>query len=255
MKTSLTLVLGAVPWEVQPVWDALQEIKTGKIYDFPFWSGTLGEKSVVVAITGVGKTNAAMISTLFIDRFKPTRLIYTGTAARVNRSLNTGDIILGTKVVHHDFGTLQKTGMLYRKTIGPVKGHPTHFQYKANPTLLKSAVEAAKSFPPREVTANGKTYVPALRPGIICAGDVFGMTEWKLADIRKKIGADLVEMEGSAIGQVCHELHQPFLVIRAGSNFAQENPGSDYKRLGNIAARSAALFVVHLLAHLAQQKA
>jgi len=255
MKSSLTLVLGAVPWEVKPVWAALQGMKQGKVHDFPFWSGTVGGKQHIVAITGVGKTNAAMISALFIERFKPVRLIYTGTAARVNRALNTGDIILSRKVVHHDFGTLQKTGMLYRTTIGATKARPTNFQYKANSGLLKSAVAAAKSFPPREVTANGMTYVPAIRPGIICAGDVFGMTEWKLDDIRKKIGADLVEMEGSAVGQVCTELHVPFLVIRGGSNFAQENPGSDYKRLGNIAARSAALFTVHLLGHLAGKKA
>lgn len=248
------MVLGAVPWEIAPVCASLQGTKTGKIYDFPFWSGDTGRESVVVAITGVGKTNAAMVSTLFIDRFKPSRLLYTGTAARVNRSLNTGDIILSRKVVHHDFGTLQSTGMLYRKTIGPVKGRPTNFQYAADAALLKSALQAANTFPPRQVTANGKTYVPAIRPGIICAGDVFGMTEAKLDDIRKKIGADLVEMEGSAVGQVCRELHMPFLVIRGGSNFAQENPGSDYKRLGNIAARSAALFTVHLLQFLAGQK-
>jgi 5'-methylthioadenosine/S-adenosylhomocysteine nucleosidase len=254
MKMKCTLVLGAVPWEIAPVCAALKSAKTGKLYDFPFWTGTIAGSPVVVAITGVGKTNAAMISALFIARFQPQRLIYTGTAARVNRALNTGDIILGRKVVHHDFGTLQRTGMLYRKTIGPVKGRPTNFQYAADSTLLKRAVAAAKTFPPRQVTANGKTYVPAIRPGIICAGDVFGMTEFKLTDIRKKIGADLVEMEGSAVGQVCTELHLPFLVIRGGSNFAQENPGGDYKRLGNIAARSAALFTVHLLGHLTGKK-
>jgi len=255
MTKSLTLVLGAVPWEITAVCAALQGTRTGNIYDFSFWSGEIGGKPVVVAISGVGKSNAAMLFTLFIDRFKPIRLIYTGTAARVNRSLNTGDIILSRKVVHHDFGTLQRTGMLYRKTIGPVKGRATNFQYSADATLLKSAMAAAKIYPPREVTANGMTYVPAIRPGIICAGDVFGMTEVKLDDIRKKIGADLVEMEGSAIGQVCRELHVPFLVIRSCSNFAQENPGSDYKRLGNIAARSAVLFTVHLLQFLAKQKA
>ena len=253
MRKNLTLVLGAVPWEIAPVGAALHGTKTGRIYDFPFWSGAIGGQPVVVAITGVGKTNAAMVSALFIDQFKPVRLIYTGTAARVNRSLNTGDIILSRKVVHHDFGTMQSTGMLYRKTIGPVKGRPTNYQYAADGALLKSAVAATKTYPPREVTANGKTYVPSIRPGIICAGDVFGMTEAKLDDIRQKIAADLVEMEGSAIGQVCHELHLPFLVIRGGSNFAQENPGGDYKRLGQIAARSAALFTVHLLNFLAKQ--
>jgi adenosylhomocysteine nucleosidase len=254
MNLGPTLVLGAVPWEIAPVCAALSRTGTGTVFDFPFWTGKIGGQSVIVAITGVGKTNAAMVSALFIHRFKPARVIFTGTAARVNRALNTGDIILSRKVVHHDFGTLQRTGMLYRKTIGPVKGRPTNFQYAADRGLLKSALAAVKTYPPREITANGKTYTAAIRPGIICAGDVFGMTETKLDDIRKKIGADLVEMEGSAVGQVCFELHTPFLVIRGGSNFAQENPGGDYKRLGNIAARSAALFTVYLLEALAQEK-
>jgi adenosylhomocysteine nucleosidase len=253
MRDAVTLVLGAVPWEIAPVCAALKGSKTGKIHDFPFWSGSIGGKPVVVAITGVGKTNAAMISTLFIDRLKPLRVIYTGTAARVNRALNTGDIILGRKVVHHDFGTMQKTGMLYRKTIGPVKGRPTNFQYLADGSLLKSAVAAAKTYLPREVSANGKTYVPQIQPGIICAGDVFGMTEVKLDDIRKKIGADLVEMEGSAIGQVCRELHVPFLVIRGGSM-----RDAVTLVLGavpwEIAPVCAALFTVHLLGHLAKEK-
>jgi len=255
MKKQPTLVLGAVPWEISPICVALQKRKSSTIHDFPYWTGTIDGEPVVVAITGVGKTNAAMISTLFIDRFRPKRLIFTGTAARVNRALNTGDIILSKKVVHHDFGSMQAGGMLYRKSIGAVKGRPVNFQYFADAALLKSAVAAAKTFPPRNVTANGKTYVPAIRPGIICAGDVFGMTEAKLADIRNKIGADLVEMEGSAVGQVCFEMHVPFLVIRGGSNFAQENPGGDYKRLGNIAARSAALFTVHFVRELARAKA
>jgi adenosylhomocysteine nucleosidase len=254
MKSVLTLVLGAVPWEIAPVCAALEGPRTGKVFDFPFYAGKIGRQAVVVAITGVGKTNAAMITALFIDRFKPDRVLFTGTAARVNQALHTGDIILSRKVVHHDFGTLQRTGMLYRKTIGPVKGRATHFQYAADPVLLKSAVAAARTYPPRTITANGKTYAAAIRPGVICAGDVFGMTETKLDDIRKKIGADLVEMEGSAVGQVCFELHKPFLVIRGGSNLAQENPGGDYKRLGNIAARSAALFTVHFLESLAKAK-
>jgi adenosylhomocysteine nucleosidase len=88
------------------------------------------------------------------------------------------------------------------------------------------------------------------RPGIICSGDVFGMTESKLQDIRTKLKAELVEMEGAVIGQVCHELQLPHLVIRGGSNLAQENPGNDYKRLGQIAARSAALFTLHVLKQL-----
>jgi adenosylhomocysteine nucleosidase len=250
MRRPLTLVLGAVPWEVKPLQLQLQDPEQGHLFGFPYLRGRIGERPVLVAITGVGKTNAAMISTLFISQLKPRRLLYTGTAARVNPALRTGDIILGKKTVHHDFGSLQADGMLYRKVIGPLTGKATNYQYAADQELLELAQTAARTYEPPKVTANGSSYIPQIRPGIICSGDVFGMTESKLQDIRTKLKAELVEMEGAVIGQVCHELQLPHLVIRGGSNLAQENPGNDYKRLGQIAARSAALFTLHVLKQL-----
>ncbi|MEO7598810.1 MAG: 5'-methylthioadenosine nucleosidase, partial [Opitutus sp.] len=127
----------------------------------------------------------------------------------------------------------------------------THFRYDADRELLKHAVAASKTYTPRDVTANGSTYTPAVRTGFICSGDVFGMTAEKIRDIRAKLNCDLVEMEGAAIGQVCHALGVPHLVIRGGSNLAQPNPGSDYKALGQIAARQAAFFAIHVVQNLA----
>ena len=101
MRRPLTLVLGAVPWEVKPLQLQIQEPEEGHLFGFPFLRGRIEQRPVIIAITGVGKTNAAMISTLFISQLKPTRLLYTGTAARVIHTLRTGDIILGKKTVHH----------------------------------------------------------------------------------------------------------------------------------------------------------
>lgn len=206
---------------------------------------------MVTAITGVGKTNAALIATLFIAHFKPARVIYTGSAARLNPELRTGDVILGRRTFHHDAGSSQEGGMVYRKIIGPRAGEPTHYRYDADRGLLANAIAAAKSYEPREVTANGSTYTPRVRPGLICSGDIFGMTAEKISDIRAKLKCDLVEMEGAAIGQVCRALGVPHLVIRGGSNLAQPNPGSDYKALGQIAARQSAFFALHLVRILA----
>ena len=141
--------------------------------------------------------------------------------------------------------------MLYRKIIGPVAGKPTHYRFDADRGLLAAALQAAKTHEPKIVTANGETYRPAIRAGLICSGDVFGMTAAKVADIRAKLKCDLVEMEGSAVGQVCRELGVPHLVIRAGSNRAQPSPGEDYKKLGQIAARQAAFFAMHVVRSLA----
>src|SRR6266566_7014178 len=82
MRRRLTLVLGAVPWEVKPLQLQIQEPEEGHLFGFPFLRGHIEQRPVLIAITGVGKTNAAMISTLFISQLKPTRLLYTGTAAR-----------------------------------------------------------------------------------------------------------------------------------------------------------------------------
>lgn len=254
MAGTLTLLLGAVPWEIKPVVAALAGRKEGRLGRFPYHTGRLGRARVVVAITGVGKTNAAFLAALFVARFKPARLIYTGSAARLNPALRTGDVILGRRTFHHDAGSWQESGMLYRKIIGPVAGRQTHFRYDADRGLLAAALAAAKTHRAGEVTANGETYVPAVRAGLICSGDVFGMTAAKIADIREKLNCDLVEMEGAAVAQVCSELEVPCLVIRGGSNRAQPSPGEDYKRLGQIAARQAAFFAMHVVRSLAARR-
>lgn len=250
MPSATTLILGAVPWEIKPLTAALQNLRTDHLHRFPYYSGKIDGKKVVIAITGVGKTNAAMIATLFIAKFKPNRLLYTGSAARLNPQLRTGDVIIGKRTFHHDAGSWQEEGMLYRKIIGPVSGKQTHFRYDADKGLLAAAKAAAKTYETKPVTANGSSYTPTVRPGLICSGDVFGMTQTKIDDIKAKLACDLVEMEGSAVGQVCHELEVPHIVIRGGSNQAQPSPGEDYKRLGQIAARQAAFFTLHLLRSL-----
>lgn len=247
MPAAITLVLGAVPSETKPVIGAISGVREGTLGRFPFHSGMIGRHRVVVAVTGVGKTNAAFITALFVERFRPVRLLFTGTGARVNRDLRTGDIILGREMFHHDAGSLREDGMLYRKIIGPVAGRQTHFRYRADPELLRLAEEAARSHTAKPVTLDGGTYIPSVCSGRIGSGDLFGMNEARIADIRAKLKCDLIEMEGAAVSQVCDELCVPHLVIRAGSNLAQSDPGGDYKARGQIAARQAAAFTIHLL--------
>jgi 5'-methylthioadenosine/S-adenosylhomocysteine nucleosidase len=251
MPSPVTLILGAVPWEIKPVIASLDRRRAGRLRRYPFHEGTLAGTRIVTAYTGVGKTNAAFLTALFVAHFQPARVIYTGSAARLNPALRTGDIIFGRRTFHHDAGSWQAEGMLYRRIIGPRAGHPTHFRFDADRGLLRAAAKAARSHNPKIVTANGETYRPAIRAGLICSGDIFGMLAAKIADIRAKLKCDLVEMEGAAVGQVCTELQVPHLVIRAGSNRAQPDPGGDYKALGQIAARQAAFFALHLVHSLA----
>jgi nucleoside phosphorylase len=141
--------------------------------------------------------------------------------------------------------------MIYRKVRGPLPGQMTPYEYPADPRLLTLARAAIHTFPRKTITANGETYQPVVKAGKVCSGDLFGLTQQKIDDIRRKLGCDLIEMEGSAAAQVCRQLGVAHLVIRSGSNLAQPSPGKDYRRLGQIAAHQAARFTVHFVRSLA----
>ena len=98
--------------------------------------------------------------------------------------------------------------------------------------LLALAKAAIASYEPREILVDGTRYRPSVFPGVVCASDMFGVSDEKIADIHAKLEADIMEMESAAIAQVAHQLKTPHVVFRAGSNRTQSNPGSDYRRLG-----------------------
>ena len=247
---SLTLILGAMPSEVISVESELTHVKRGTLECYPYVRGRLGKRPVVVSVTGVGISAAAMTSALFVHHFRPDELVFTGSGARLNPDLRTGDIIISERTSHHNAGNLTESGMVYRKVRGPLKGQMTPYEYRADPKLLKIARNAIKTFPQEPIRVKGKTYEPIVRVGRVCSGDVFGVTSRKIKDIRRKLGPDLIEMESSAAAQVCWQLGVPHLVIRCGSNLAQSSPGEDYRALGQVAAHQAARFTVHFVKQL-----
>jgi adenosylhomocysteine nucleosidase len=241
-----------MPQELVGIRDKLEQSNGGRLSVFPYVEGYLNGRNVVVALTGVGKTNAAMVCSIFAVHFNPSEVVFTGTGSRLNPKLRTGDVVIGAKTCHHDVGTLNSKGMQYRSVRGPLKGPMTPWQFRADPGLLRLAREAAGTYRPQQITANGETYIPKVISGTICAGDVFGQSEARIRAIRKELKAQLMEMEGPAIAQVCRQLEIPHLVIRGGSNLTQENPGGDYRRLGPVAAHSAARFTRHFIGYLAR---
>lgn len=101
-----------------------------------------------------------------------------------------------------------------------------------------------------EVTANGSTYRVKVRRGVVSSSDLFGVTQERIDSLRSQFHTDIMEMESAPLGLVCQTLGVPYLIVRAGSNVAQEAPNDDYLRLGPIAAREAARFSLHLLEYL-----
>jgi 5'-methylthioadenosine/S-adenosylhomocysteine nucleosidase len=250
-KPSDTIViLGAVPQEITIFTAAMGTPAKSELWGIPYYRGKLEGKDVVVAITGIGKTSTGMTSTLFITEFKPRLVLMSGTGARINKALRTGDVIVATVMHEHDYGSLTRTGMVYRPFNGAVNGNEIENAFSPPPALLALADQAIASYKGPQVTANGSTYKVAARRGVVSSSDLFGVTSDRIELLRTQFKTDIMEMESGPLGHVCEALGVPFLVVRAGSNVAQEAPNDDYLRLGPIAAQEAAKFSLHLLKFL-----
>ena len=251
LRVPLTLILGAMPSEVGVILTQLKQPKTGVLECFPYHTGRLNGRRVVVAVTGVGVTNGAMVAALFIHHFRPSELVVSGTGSRVNPRIRTGDTVISLKTIHHAAGSLTADGMVYRKVRGPLAGQMTSWFYKPDPALLALARRAIGTYDAEFITVNGERYQPRVLTGVVTASDMFGVSDEKIADLKAKLDPDIMEMESAAIAQVATQLGVPHIVFRAGSNRTQSDPGSDYRRLGQIAARAAARWTVHFAGALA----
>jgi adenosylhomocysteine nucleosidase/futalosine hydrolase len=248
--TATILILGAVPQEIPPFVAAMKDAEKKDLWGIPYWQGHIDGKPAVVAITGIGKTSTAMTTTLFVTQFKPRLVLMSGTGARINKTLRTGDVIVATAMNEHDYGSLTRKDMVYRPFNGPDDGKEIANHFSPSPSLLKIADQAIANYQGPEVTANGATYTVKARRGVISSSDLFGVTEQRIETLRNDFHTDIMEMESAPMGHVLQILGVPYIVVRAGSNVAQEAPNDDYLRLGPIAARQAALFSLHLISLL-----
>ncbi len=248
--TDTIVILGAVPQEIPVLTDALENPEKKSLWGIPYWQGKLHGKPVVVAITGIGKTYTAMTTTLFIKEFKPRLVLMTGTGARINQQLRTGDVIVATHTYEHDYGSLTKNDMVYRPMNSPDDGKEVKNEFKPTSSLLLIAQKAMDAYEPQSVTANGSTYKNSVRYGIVSSSDLFGVPQVRIDSLRNNFKTDIMEMESAPLGHVCEALGVPYLIVRSGSNVAQEAPNDDYLRLGPIAAREAAKFSLHLVKFL-----
>jgi adenosylhomocysteine nucleosidase len=248
--TDTIVILGAVPQEIPVLTNALENPEKKSLWGIPYWQGKLHGKPVVIAITGIGKTYTAMTTTLFIKEFKPRLVLMTGTGARINQQLRTGDVIVATHTYEHDYGSLTRNDMVYRPMNSPDDGKEVENEFKPTASLLALAQKAMDSYEPQTVTANDSTYKNSVRYGVVSSSDLFGVPQARIDLLRDKFKTDIMEMESAPLGHVCETLGVPYLIVRAGSNVAQEAPNDDYLRLGPIAAREAAKFSLHLVKFL-----
>jgi len=247
----VTAILGAMSAEVSLLEGRLTGRGDVRVRGVRFVTGRLKGRRVVVARSGVGKVNAAMVAALLIDHFEPAEVIFTGVAGGVNPQLKTGDIVIAAKTAQHDLGRLTDKGISNWAVRSPVDGKRNPLHIPADGRLLALAEAAAKRVAFEEVPDPAGGRRPRVVTGVVVTGDVFVASAKATADIRKRMGADALEMEGAAVAQVCRQLGAPHLVIRSISDLADTHADVDFQKFYKVAARNSARIVEDVLARLA----
>lgn len=226
-------IIAAMQEEMQEIKKIMQDIEKLKIYELNFFKGTINDKNVVLVEAGVGKVNAARVTQILIDNFKVEGIINVGSAGSCNDELEIGDIVIGKKLVQHDFDIT---------AFGHEKGFISNVgQFvESNEQLLVKIEETIKRIKDKDFK---------IKVGTIASGDIF-CTEPKMKEkIRNKFNADCIEMEGSAIAQVCKLDKIPFLVVRSISDKPNGQNEITFDKFLEKASRRCAYIINEFFTH------
>ncbi len=191
-----------------------------------YYVGKLLGRPVVLVQAGMGKTLASAGTATMLNRYKIEKVIFTGVAGGVGDKTRVMDVVIGTRLLHHDFGQLTNDGFVWGMIDPGEKGY-----YDCDPKLVEKAEQAA-------VRIVGEDHV---FKGVIASGDQFVSSAKYVEYLQKDYNAMACEMEGASVAQVCTKYGKPFVVIRTMSDKADGKAVQSYENFmgdaGNISSR------------------
>lgn len=243
-------ILG-IAGEIAPIENRLQETREVAVRGYVFRVGTLNGQPVVVGRSGAGKVNAAIITTLLIGEFKPSAIIFSGTAGAVDPALRQGDVVIGATVAQHDVGLQAADGIRRRGMRNAITGALDPLLVPAPSELLALARRSAQGLRLAPVhTPDGESRTPRIVEGVIVTGDVFLADVTRRSVLRDALGATAIEMEGAAVVQTCRQFNVPCLVVRSITDRADGQAVASYEQFLATASENAASLVAALIARL-----
>ncbi len=217
-------IIVAMEEELEAVLNIMNNIEQKEIYGISVQIGKIEQKEVAVVKSGVGKVNAARVTQILIDKLNVKSIINLGSAGALSPLLNIGDIVIGEKLIQHDFDI---TAFDHDK--GYITGVGDY---------IYSDIKLIEKFENAANNLKEKDY--KIKKGIIATGDIFCTDIEMKNKIFSKFDADCVEMEGAAIAQVCYLDNIPFIVIRSISDSPNGNNEIDFDKFVELASKRCA---------------
>ncbi len=233
MTSQKIAIMGAMPEEIEPIIDKLDDVHTTVYGNNKYYEGFYHGIEVVVAYSKIGKVFATLTATTLIEKFGCDMLLFSGVAGAISNELSIGDLIIADGLCQHD---LDITAF----------GHPFGYVPEGEvciPTdvgLRNIAKDIAKS--------KGLT----LKEGVIATGDQFVANAERKDWIGTTFKADALEMEGASVAVVCNALNVPFFILRAISDSADMDASFNFDEFLESSAKISADFILSMVDAIGQ---
>ena len=226
-------IIGAMEVEVAEIKELMNNVVEEIISGVTYYQGTIYNKDVIVAKSGVGKVHAAVCAQTMILKYSPDVIINTGVAGSLNSNLNIGDLVISDNVIQHDFNT-----SALGDPLGLISGINL-VRIPSTPHIAEKIKNAAETIEDTNVFV-----------GDIASGDQFICSPTHKNFIINNFGALCAEMEGAAIGHVCYLNNVDFCIVRAISDKADGSAHMDFPTFVQIAAKKSTILINNFLKSL-----
>jgi adenosylhomocysteine nucleosidase len=223
-------LIGAMDEEIRLLRSKMEDVRRLTAAGMVFHEGTIGEKRVILCKSGVGKVNAAVCAQVLIDRFEPEACIFTGVAGALDPQLGIGDIVVSRDCMQHD---MDATPLGYARGTIPYQEVSV---FPADRSLVEAALQAGRQL-----------HAGLTIEGRVLSGDQFIADRETVRRLFEEMNGTCVEMEGSAVAQVCHMNGIPYVVIRSMSDRADGSAPDNFEMFVRTASERSSRIVEAML--------
>lgn len=181
------------------------EQPAARVHDIPLLCSSAGETQLVLALSGIGKANAAACAQLLIDRYAVDALLNIGMAGAAC-DLPLGGAVVVQQAVYHDMDMGNA-----------VQGTSLRAPFVTDAALSETAAEVLS-----------RLGIPH-QSGLLATGDQFVDNREQKADIKRRTGCSCIEMEGGAIAHIANKCGVPCCLVKVMSDRADETAAADFR--------------------------
>lgn len=220
-------IIFAMKEEMAALKDYIIITKEYKYYDLVFYESIYNNITCILVESGIGKVNSSRATQVLIDKFDIDYIFNVGVAGGISNDLLVGDIVIGEKLIQHDFDI---TSFDHEKGYIPNIGtYINSSDYLINLT---------------------KNIDNSIKYGVIASGDIFVTDTIMSNKIYKKFNALCVEMEGASIAQVAYLCKIPFLIVRCISDVPNNSNTITYNEFLESSSKNVAKLMIKIIENI-----